>query len=399
MDFLNRQKATNNVINNQKETFSNEDLAFLALMNIADGVAILDAKCVIEMINPTGAQLLGYTSEIELVGLDFGLIFHLEDRNGVKIEASDNLVLRYIQANQKYHTRDYVLIPKDGAKKIFIDIDVIPAQNGKIVLTFRDITKEVEEENEKSDFISTASHEMRTPVASIEGYLGLALNPQTATLDERARKYLEEAHKASQHLGKLFQDLLDVTKLDDKKKKLKMVPVELGAELQNIVFPFNLAVQKKQMNLVFGGGNTTNRILRQPIYAMVDMDFLRETMFALLDNAIKFSKPGATITVKVAGEEDKCIITVSDTGSGIPSEDLKHIFQKFYRVDSRDIRESGGAGLGLYIAKQRVESMNGTIMAESMYGNGSTFTVRLPRISYEEYNKQKLITEKQEGMI
>ena len=269
--------------------------------------------------------------------------------------------------------------------------------HGEKIIIFRDIAKELEKEGEQTEFISTASHEMRTPVASIEGYLGLALNPQCATIDERARKYLEEAHRSSQHLGRLFRDLLDVTKLDDKKAKVHLVPVEMVDLVRKIVEGQVPAMSKKRLKYTFGSGASISnadgggRSLPQTAYSIADVDFVLEILNNLIENAIKYTKEGGAIWVNVRGDGDRVLVNVTDTGMGISADDLKHIFQKFYRVDNSQTREIGGTGLGLYIVKMRAEAMGGKVWVESSFGEGSTFYLSLPRITFEEYERRKQI--------
>ena len=130
--------------------------------------------------------------------------------------------------------------------------------------------------------------------------------------------------------------------------------------------------------------------LEQLVYGFVDLDFLREIMDNLLDNAIKYTPEGGSVYVGVRGDGDRVLINVTDSGIGISSDDLQHIFQKFYRSDNSDTREIGGTGLGLYLVKQRVEAMGGKVWAESAFGDGSTFYVSLPRLSGEEYEKRMI---------
>ena len=117
---------------------------------------------------------------------------------------------------------------------------------------------------------------------------------------------------------------------------------------------------------------------------------MREIMDNLIDNAIKYTPAGGSIYVNVLGDGDRVLINVTDTGMGISSDDLQHIFQKFYRSDNSDTRTIGGTGLGLYLVKQRVEAMGGRVWAESAFGEGSTFYVSLPRITGEEYEKRMI---------
>ena len=236
---------------------------------------------------------------------------------------------------------------------------------------------------------------MRTPVASIEGYLSLALNPQTASIDERARGYLAAAHAASQHLGHLFKDLLDVTKLDDGHLRPVFRPVEMVGTVKQIADGYMVAAKNAKLNFQFGANKQNavgglDRRLDQVVYGYVDVNFLHEIMDNLIDNAIKYTPAGGSIYVNVLGDGDRVLINVTDTGIGISSDDLQHIFQKFYRADNSDTRTIGGTGLGLYLVKQRVEAMGGRVWAESAFGEGSTFYVSLPRITGEEYEKRMI---------
>ena len=243
---------------------------------------------------------------------------------------------------------------------------------------------------------------MRTPVASIEGYLGLALNPKTATIDERARKYLEEAHASSKHLGRLFKDLLDVTKLDDKKIRVQLTPVEMASTVRSIANGQVPMMSEKGIHYTFGANaarsDNATRVVNQEVYASVDIDFLREAVNNLVENAIKYTASGGGIWVNVRGDDDRVLINVTDTGIGISPDDLKHVFQKFYRADNSQTRTVGGTGLGLYLVKQRVEAMGGKVWAESSFGEGSTFYLSFPRITAEEYQRRKQIASNIEAM-
>ncbi len=369
-------------------------MASLALNSIQDGVMITDGQGIVKMINPAAARIIGVSDGSLAVGLDISLCVKLETNSGEQIQEAQNPFLHAVKTNQNFKSRDFVLNSNEGGKKVVVELDVIPTDGptSDRIITWRDIGKEKEEEKAQSEFISTASHEMRTPVASIEGYLGLALNPQTATIDQRARGYLEAAHNASQHLGRLFQDLLDVTKLDDHKIRPRSVPVELTDCIKKIADEYASKFKEKNINYFFGarGSNQAMRTVQQPVYTFADVDFLNEIVSNLVENAFKYTPEGESVWVSVQGDDKRAIITVADSGIGISSEDLKHIFQKFYRVDNSQTREIGGTGLGLYLVKQRTEAMDGKVWAESVYGKGSTFFVSLPRLSRDEYDKRRI---------
>ena len=372
-------------------------LAEIALNNINDGVIIASSDGRIRYINPAAVTMTDCRTPQNALGLDYALLIKVETKEGRELPDAENPIYRSFATNQLLENYDCVLLSGPSQKQIPIAVTVIPADNGATkIITFRNIEKELAEESEQTEFISTASHEMRTPVATIDGYLALCLNPQTATVDDRARGYLESAKKASEHLGKLFQDLLDVTKLDDGRIRPNFVPVEVTTLVRQIAVDHAKKAQEKNLSYIFGPKTALpqgEHRLAQLVYASVDINFMREIMDNLLDNAIKYTPGGGSIYVNVTGDDDKVIINVTDTGIGISSEDLKHVFQKFYRADNSDTREIGGTGLGLYLVKQRAEAMGGRVWAESMVGEGTTFYVSLPRISSEEYNKRMIAVE------
>ena len=382
---------------------SAEILANLVLNTIDSGVIIVLSTGVIEYINPAAVSLLGGQMAQNFLGAKLEDILKLENGQGVAIPAQNNLVFYAVNNGQNYTTREYFLVNLQGQKKpVAFKIITAHSPKNERIVTFYDITSELEAESEQTEFISTASHEMRTPVASIEGYLGLALNPKTATIDERAKKYLEEAHKSSQHLGKLFRDLLDVTKLDDKRIKAHLTPIEVTSTVRSIAEGQIPKMSEKNIHFTFGSSSSANmnggRVINQEVFAAVDVDFLREIINNLIENAIKYTNNGGGIWVNVRGDGDRVLINVTDTGIGISPEDSKHVFQKFYRADNSETRTIGGTGLGLYIVKERVEAMSGSTWVESTFGEGSTFYVAFPRLTYEEYLRRKQIEANTQAM-
>lgn len=379
------------------------ELANLVLNSIEEGVIIVHPSGVVLLANPAAMRMLGVTDTSAILNVQISSLLRLENGEGMKLEDSVNPVLLAVNSGENYSTRDFVLVNLIEQRKP-VAISVVSTNSGQNerIITLRDISRELEEEGEQTEFISTASHEMRTPVASIEGYLGLALNPKTATIDERARKYLEEAHTSSKHLGRLFKDLLDVTKLDDKKIRVQLSPVEMTSTVRSIANGQVPQMSEKGIHYTFGSNGTNasgnGRFLNQEVYASVDIDFLREAVNNLVENAIKYTAEGGGIWVNVRGDDDRVLINVTDTGIGISPDDLKHVFQKFYRADNSQTRTVGGTGLGLYLVKQRVEAMGGKVWAESSFGEGSTFYLSFPRITAEEYQRRKQIASNIEAM-
>ncbi|MBR3169262.1 hypothetical protein IKF23_02370 [Candidatus Saccharibacteria bacterium] len=381
--------------NNSSPAESSARLAEIALNNIHDGVIVTDSVGTVRFINPAAATMIDCKNPSDAIGLDYTLLFKIQNKDGRDLSPEENPLLRAFSSGQSLENYSCLLSPNNDSKRIPISITTFTVDNNAKLITFRNIAKELAEESEQTEFISTASHEMRTPVATIDGYLSLALNPQTATIDERARGYLDAAEKASKHLGKLFQNLLDVTKLDDGRIRPTFVPVEIKSLIRQIVNDHAVNAQQKNLSYSFGATDAESKDhrLEQVLYSSVDIDFMREIMDNLIDNAIKYTPSGGSIYINVLGDGDRVLINVTDTGMGISSEDLQHIFQKFYRADNSDTREIGGTGLGLYLVKQRVEAMGGRVWAESAFGEGTTFYVSLPRITAEEYQKRMIMVE------
>ncbi len=399
MKMFKHDKTTNGQPNGGDS--NNSAMSDLVLKSLHDGVVIIDKNGAVKFINPAAVLMTGTSSASNAVGLDYGLVIKLESKEGRELSEQENQLTQAIKTNQPLEHYQASLINTSSDKRFPVSISVIQTDgvNTDRIITFRDITKELEEEGEQTEFISTASHEMRTPVATIDGYLSLALNPQTATIDERARGYLSAAEKASKHLGKLFQDLLDVTKLDDGKSKLHLEPVEMTELIESITSNHMQHAQESKLTLTFGSNESSveaGRKMQQVVYSFVDTTFLQEIVDNLIENAIKYTPEGGSVYVNVRGDGDRVLINVTDTGIGISAEDLTHIFQKFYRVDNSDTRTIGGTGLGLYLVKQRVEAMGGKVWAESAFGEGTTFYVSLPRLTADEYEKRMIVVKNQE---
>ena len=394
MNLLKRKKSNNNAS-------SQAALAEMVLNAIHDGVIITGKTGIIEFMNPAAANMTGMGIN-NAIGLDYGLVIKLESKEGRTLSENENPLIQAMKSNQPLESFQASLIVGQSDKRIPISINVLPAEgmSQDRIITFRNISKELAEEGEQAEFISTASHEMRTPVATIDGYLSLAINPQTATIDERARGYLTAAQAASKHLGKLFQDLLDVTKLDDGHIQPRFEPVEVVGLVKNISNDYVERAKKEKINFRFGSEEQLSfgeNIKLGPVaYGFVDINFMREILDNLIDNAFKYTPEGGSIYVNVMGDNDRVLINVTDTGIGISSDDLTHIFQKFYRADNSDTRTIGGTGLGLYLVKQRVEAMGGKVWAESAFGEGSTFYVSLPRLSQDEYDKRMIMVRNQQ---
>ena len=377
----------------QQEKFKSDTI----LESITDGVMVVSIGNTVQVLNKSAATLVGWEKK-EALNLDYhSLIIPAETPSPG--EAAQETAIDICMKTKKA-TQLSTLIETKDKRRIYVDIVASPVlqtskqANGDLVHTMvgviavlRDIDAQKRQEQQRSDFISTASHEMRTPVAAIEGYLALALNDKVSTVDSKTRSFLEKAHASTQHLGKLFQDLLTSAKAEDGRLVSHPVVVELGEYLEQLSDSLRFSAEKKGLlvDYILGAGQqgdsvTTGKIVKPLYYVHIDPDRMREVITNLFDNAVKYT-PSGKISIGLTGNAEVVQLFVRDTGPGVPATDLPHLFQKFYRVDNSSTRTVGGTGLGLFICRKIVELYSGRIWAESEVGKGSTFYINLPRLS------------------
>lgn len=363
---------------------------------IGDGVIAIDGKGIIQLINPAAQEILGWGKQDALM-LSYKSILKLSDETNSEITPDKDPLEQVLNTNQQARGGKLTAETQSG-KRLNISLVVSPIGDvgSGAIAVFRDVTNERAEEREQAEFISTASHEMRTPVASIEGYLGLALNPNTAQIDAKARDFIMKAHEAAQHLGRLFQDLLDVSKSEDGRMTNEPKVVDLVQYTDTIAQGLIQKASDKGLQLVFKPTESSDSQRKiMPVYFInQDNDHVREVIDNLIENAIKYT-PQGNVTVDVTGTDDKVVVSIQDTGLGIPPEDLPHLFQKFYRVDNIDRQQIGGTGLGLYLSRRLAEAMQGRLWVESNFGQGSTFFLELPRIDSQEAARLKEAQERE----
>ncbi len=362
------------------------------LQAIGDGIIVTDNEGRITLLNPAASTMTGWETD-EAVGIDVELVAKLAEEDSKPLPEAPYPFKQVIKTGTPYE-RTLQLADREGKKQRAVSLlitPVVPAKDSEpagAVGVFRDVSSAREEEHRRADFISTASHEMRTPVAAIEGYLALALNDKVSKIDGKARDFLTKAHESTQHLGTLFQDLLTSAKAEDGRLVNHPVVTEMGEYLEKIVEGLRFAAEKKGLLIDFTIGTGAEatasvaggKMVKPLYYVHVDPDRLREVITNLFDNAVKYTETGK-ISVGLTGNNDVIQFFIRDTGHGIPAEDVPHLFQKFYRVDNSSTRTIGGTGLGLFICRKIVELYNGRIWVESETGKGSTFYINLPRLS------------------
>lgn len=374
---------------------SKEIQSNILIESITDGIIVTDTENRITLFNMGAASITEWPVD-EAMGIDAKLVLQLlaDEKTSALISPEEHPFTKVLQTREPIN-ETLQLVSRQN-KHLYISTVISPVIIPKTnelagtVAVFRDVSQEKNQEQQRADFVSTASHEMRTPVAAIEGYLALALNDKVSKIDSKARDYLEKAHASTQHLGQLFQDLLTSAKAEDGRLTSHPVVTEMGAFVEQLAEDLRFGAEKKglQMELITNSASpgssdivdARGKVIQPLYYAHIDPDRIREVVTNVFDNAVKYT-PEGKVSLAITGNEEVVQIRVIDTGPGIPASDVSHLFQKFYRVDNSATRSIGGTGLGLFICKKIVELYRGTIWAESEVGKGSTFFINLPRLT------------------
>jgi signal transduction histidine kinase len=245
---------------------------------------------------------------------------------------------------------------------------------GDLARSFETMTEHLRElDRLKAEFVSVASHEIKTPLSVIRGYVTLLADGIYGSVNEEQRKTLEAVNSQTDRLSRLVHRLLDVSRFEAGGARLEYREVQVVPFLEALTTDFQVLADQNAIRFDVRFHDDL------PATITVDEDRLNEVLGNLLSNAFKFTEGGGRIRLEVGrAEEDRIFVEVEDTGVGIPADELPHVFQKFYQVENVAQPRSVGSGLGLAIAREIVEAHGGTIAAESEIGTGTLFRVTLP---------------------
>jgi PAS domain S-box-containing protein len=347
-----------------------EQMFKLAVEACPSGMVMIDGDGIMVMVNTEIENQFGYTRE-ELLGQPVDML--VPERMRAQHARHRHQFTPKPEARRMGVGRDLFGLRKDGTE-FPVEVGLNPVHAGEHLLVLGvivDISQRKHIERMKEEFVATVSHELRTPLTSIAGSLGLLAGQWSGKLPESAARLLTIAHKNSQRLVRLINDILDIEKIESGRVVFNFSKVALR----------DTARQAIEDNRGFASGfgvdvRLDTASVAADVYA--DPDRLVQVITNLLSNAIKFSPPGAEVLVAVEKNGDAFRISVRDHGAGIPEEFKSRIFEKFAQADGTDSRQKGGTGLGLSIVKQIVERLSGTIGFHEAPAGGTVFYVDLP---------------------
>lgn len=341
----------------------------LALENVSDNMIITDPEGIVIYANKAVEKVTGYKPE-EAVGRKSGALW----KTPMPVEYYQKL-WDTVKKQKRVFTGEIQNRRKNG-EVYTAAISITPILDDKNEVEFfvsieRDITIEKEVDLAKSEFVSLASHQLRTPVSGIKATLAMLVGGDLGPLNALQQQFAERAYQANEREIKLIEDLLSVTRVESGRMTLEPQLADLGQLVQDILADHATFFKQHGQKLLV-------RLPRRPVRSWVDPDKLRLVIDNLVDNARKYTPDGGTITVAVRRLGTSILLSVADTGIGIPRQDQSKLFQKFSRVASNPPGSPDGTGLGLYLVKRIVEMHHGRVTVRSARGRGSTFTVRLP---------------------
>ena len=353
--LLRRIARQNTQISSQMRELAERQQEFATLTeNMNEGLVIVNAHGYILSINKRALQ-----------------IFHLKEddyRQKHILVVNRNVELQQMTERGLQGQEEEMLLELDGrCYQIMSNPIVLSGKVQGLVLLLLDVTEKQQQEQMRREFTANVSHELRTPLTAISGYAEIMA--QGLVQPDDMKPFANKIYREANRLISLIADIIQLSRLDEGAAQFQQEPVALQELVTDVAQRLQPLAQQKQIAL---------HATVQPVTVIGIRQVLQELIYNLCENAIKYNKPQGTVQITLAAEANQAVLTVADTGIGIPAEEQSRVFERFYRVDKSHSRTIGGTGLGLSIVKHGVQLHGGEIRLESQVGQGTTITVWLP---------------------
>lgn len=341
------------------------------LTHMTDGVIATDRRGIIIIINDKAMEMLNISQEMAL-GVSILKVLKIDKEYTLRklLENEDDMLFDFSTEEMLVTLRgEFTLIQRETG---FIS---------GIVCVLHDVTKQEKIENERKEFVSNVSHELRTPLTSMRSYLEALLDGAWKD-PEIAPQFLEVTQEETDRMIRMIKDLLELSRMDSNKSVLDLEYLNVNELFDHVIKRFEMMLQSSDKTMK--EFSIKREFTKSQLWVEVDADKMIQVLDNIMNNAIKYSPDGGTITCGLVETNTSVIFSISDEGLGIPKRDLANVFDRFFRVDKARARSMGGTGLGLAISKEVVQKHKGKIWAESTEGRGTTFYISLPYLPYEE---------------
>ncbi len=341
------------------------------LTHMTDGVVATDRRGKVITINEMALSLLSLKQE-DAIGQSILTLFQLDEEYSLRSLLENTKEMLIERPSPVPHFQDLILR---------VDFSMIRRESGFIsglVAVLHDVTEQEKTEQERRDFVSNVSHELRTPLTSMRSYLE-ALEDGAWKDPEIAPHFLQVTLEETDRMIRMINDLLNLSKMDSGNAQMQMELVNFNNLVNFVLDRFDMMVTSQNKNY-----QIKREFTKRDLWLEIDTDRLIQVIDNIMNNAIKYSPDGGTVTVRLIETHNHIILSITDEGIGIPRKDLNKIFDRFYRVDKARARQQGGTGLGLAISREVLKAHGGSIWVESRENQGSTFYVSLPYEPYEE---------------
>lgn len=357
------------------ELISNEkNRLYSVLHHMNDGVLLTDARGRLTIINQAASNYLK-VNEYDALGQPVFDVLDMPQYQNI----------RDLIKNKKPFTIDL------GDRIIEVRISMIKDPSGMInalILILHDVTIQLKTEDERKAFVSNVSHELRTPLTTVTSYIE-ALIDGAKDSPETLNAFLSVIQTETERMSRMVSDLLELSRLDQGTMSVKTELVNLNALLNFVLNRFDMIIKTNNEHKINKSLKIVRHIPKEELWIDVDHDKVIQVLDNLLNNAVKYSPDGGTITVSLEKVKKRARITISDQGLGIPKKDQSQVFNRFFRVDKSRSRALGGTGLGLAISKEVIETFGGKIWVESVEGHGSTFRLELDYVDDDLLSSDK----------
>lgn len=349
-------------------------LAEALFTSIGDGAIATDEFGKITRINPTALQLLGY-NEREMIGAWFPKKIVGLYENGEPISLIDRPITRAFLTGKTIAEKTYYRRRNGQTMPVAITVSPIMLHGKPVgaIEVFRDITLEYEVDRMKSDFISLASHQLRTPLSAIKTYSHMLMEGYMGEVNDAQKKSLRTIVSAANRMNELISTLLNITRIESGNVTVTRKPVDVERLAEEVIKEHSLAANDKNIAIsLVMSAKTSPTLSTDPL-------LFKEVLSNLVSNAIKYTPDDGRVTITIKNRRYDVLFSVQDTGMGIPKYSQEQIFTKFFRAHNVVKQETSGTGLGLYLVKGLVDALGGKIWFESTEGKGTTFCVSLSK--------------------